>query len=334
LRSGLNAADPDSRDFTTQTEFDRETFYGALFAENKFTFGKFSVVPGVRLEATHQEVETVLDTVAPITPGRDTDDDFIPLFGIGLAYDLGNKNETYANVSQSYKHKTYAEFIPTAAGLSVGSDLDPAEAVTYEVGARGQPKSWLSYDTSLFLIEFDDKFGTVNGVVQNVGRTLNYGWDASVNLDAFDLAGVADKWGNLNLFANVELLHAEIKESAVPALEGNEPQYAPEYLVRAGLIHRWKNRTKVSLLGTFVGDHWGDDANRENVVVSGLARNDAIPAYMVWDLTAEVKVYKDMFRVVAGINNLFAEDYYSRVRSGLIEPAYGRNYYAGLSLTF
>ena len=74
---------------------------------------------------------------------------------------------------------------------------------------------------------------------------------------------------------------------------------------------------KVALLGTFVDDHFGANDNEDP--------RFRIPAYMTWDLTLEAKVYKDYLSVMAGINNLFDEDYYARVRSDGIDPAYGRN---------
>ena len=107
--------------------------------------------------------------------------------------------------------------------------------------------------------------------------------------------------------------------------EGRAPQYAPGHVLRTGLTYRWIDRAKVSLQGTFVDSHFGDDANSANYV---------IPAYMVWDLTAEVKIYRDTVSLMAGINNLLDEDYYSRIRHDGIDPAYGRNYYLGLSFSF
>jgi outer membrane receptor protein involved in Fe transport len=53
----------------------------------------------------------------------------------------------------------------------------------------------------------------------------------------------------------------------------------------------------------------------------------------VWDLTLESKLHKHI-GVLAGSNNLFDRKYYARIRSDGIDPAYGRNYYGGLSLTF
>jgi outer membrane receptor protein involved in Fe transport len=74
-----------------------------------------------------------------------------------------------------------------------------------------------------------------------------------------------------------------------------------------------------------VGDSFGDDGN---------SAERYVPAHMVWDLTGEAKIYKDVLSVNAGINNIFNEDYYSRVTDAGIDPAWGRNYYIGFSLKF
>jgi Fe(3+) dicitrate transport protein len=116
------------------------------------------------------------------------------------------------------------------------------------------------------------------------------------------------------------VLDAEIKNGP---LTGNTPQYAPDFIIRTGVNYRWRDRVKASLLGTFVDDHFADDSN---------SATRFIPAYMVWDLTAEAKLYKDVVSIVAGINNLFDEDYYARIRSDGIDPAYGRNYYGGVKI--
>jgi Fe(3+) dicitrate transport protein len=59
-----------------------------------------------------------------------------------------------------------------------------------------------------------------------------------------------------------------------------------------------------------------------------------IPSYMVWDLTAEAKIYKDYVSLVGGVKNLLDEDYYTRVRGGRIDPSYERNYYAGFRIEY
>jgi len=59
-----------------------------------------------------------------------------------------------------------------------------------------------------------------------------------------------------------------------------------------------------------------------------------IPAYHVTDLIAEAKVWKNNVTLLAGINNLFDQDYYSRIRANGIDPASGRNFYVGVRLEY
>ena len=79
----------------------------------------------------------------------------------------------------------------------------------------------------------------------------------------------------------------------------------------------------MSLSSTFVDDHFADDSN---------LANRTVPSYKVWDLTGEVALWKDYLTLVGGINNLFDERYYARIRSDGIDPAYERNIYAGVKV--
>jgi len=325
---------PDAEDGELRQIAQRESLYGSIFVENKFTFNRLSVTPAFRLENIHQSIDEKLnlgngETLTPkASLSKDSYLDVVPLVGLGLAYDIGNESVIYGNVSQGYKAKTYTDAVPLGVNDTISSSLDPGKTWTYEIGIRGTPRKWLSFDTSLFLIDYDNRFGRVGNNFQNVGRSLNKGWDASAELDVIGLydeyasASHGESSGSFSLYGNAELLDAELVSGPQ---KGKTPQYAPDYLVRAGGIYRWKDRVKLALLGTFLEEHFADDANSANF---------RIPAYMVWDFTAEVKLYKNAVSVIAGVNNLLDEDYYSRIRSNGIDPAYGRNYYAGLSFTF
>ncbi len=129
-------------------------------------------------------------------------------------------------------------------------------------------------------------------------------------------------FGELRFYANASLLNAEFTEGS---LDGKTPQYAPDYLVRFGGIYSFPKFAKVGLLGTYLDDHYADDGN---------TATRFIPSYVVWDLTAEFLVYKETLTLIAGINNLFDQEYYSRIRSNGIEPAPERNFYAGVNLRF
>jgi Fe(3+) dicitrate transport protein len=336
-RTDRRGSTPNAEDGVIFRNAQRGVNYGSVFFENKFTWEKLSVTPGFRLENIAQDIS--LQNFDPVTglfinSGENNKLDIQPLLALGVSYQITKKTDIYANVSQSYRPTIFTESLVVPVGsVFVSGDLPPSLAWTYEIGYRGTHEDWLTWDTSLFLVDLDNKLGgavTSGGVtvLGSVGRSINYGWDAAVE---FDLVRALDSWnhtdhansiGSFSLYANASLLEAELHGGP---FDGNRPQYSPDYLLRAGGIYRFRDRVKVALLGTFVDQHFATD--NQNPTRS-------IPAYMVWDFTVEAKVYRDYASVMAGINNLFDEDYYSRIRSDGIDPAYGRNFYAGFAFRF
>ncbi|MEQ2009023.1 MAG: TonB-dependent receptor [Limisphaerales bacterium] len=330
-RTDQRGATPGADTGALRNQSDRDLLYAPVFMENKFTFDKLSITPGLRVENIVQSVQerVNVDKATAGTPlGVKDEHSFVPLVGIGLEYELKPKVSAYANVSQSYRPAVFTEAVPTGGGAVVNNDLAEGQSWQYEIGLRGNPRPWLTWDTSLFRLDFDNQIGAVGATVQNVGRAIHNGWEGALELDLVGLydqlnkSDAADRSGSISLYANAMLLDAAFKGGAN---NGKSPQYAPEYLLRTGVNYRWRDRAKVSFLGTFVDDHFADDANTAAFQV---------PAYMTWDLTAEFKVYKESVSLVAGVNNLFNEDYYSRIRGDGIDPAYGRNYYLGVSVKF
>jgi Fe(3+) dicitrate transport protein len=334
-----------------RNDSDREVFYLPVFVENRFQWGALSITPGVRFENIWQSVkENVnLDKTAARTPLADeSTHDFVPLFGLGAVYELAKSIEVYGNVSQSYRPKVFTQSVPTGGTTSVPEDLTESSAIQYDIGFRGNPTWWANWDVSAFLLDFDDQIGTIAlpggfSTLANVGHAEHYGIEAAGEIDLIGLgdaisvreldsgkdakaAGTGrdlyNKFGSVSLYGNVTLLDAEFVSGP---LEGKTPRFAPDYLVRGGLIYRYHDRLKLAFLGTFVGDSYADDANTAERFV---------PAHMVWDLTVETKVYKDIVTVNAGINNLFDEDYYSRITNSGIDPAARRNFYGGVALKF
>ncbi len=312
-----------------------ETWDGAIFAENRFHFGRLSIVPGMRVEFLQQSVDEEVNVSNPLH--SQSDFSFVPLFGLGLDYVLiegqqivpappvaGEKGaetknppapivtaggpprvELYGTVSQAYRPRTYGELVPTGASSVVNGDL------------------------SGFYFTFDDQVGDIllpNGFTStgNVGDARYIGFEAATELDILALinGGTPSPYGNLMLYGNVTLLDAEFTSGPN---KDNTPAYAPNYQVKTGAIYSYKDTFKIALVGTLVDDEFGDD---------GDSFEGFIPAYNVWDLTAEVKFWKGRAGVFAGIRNLFDEDYWGEVREEGIMPALPRNYYGGFEIFF
>jgi Fe(3+) dicitrate transport protein len=363
-RTDERGATPKSEAGTLRNLNTGETWDGAIFAENRFKFGRLSIVPGMRLEFLNQAADEQLN-VAKASNGdplaHQSDFNFVPLFGLGLGYVLvegepilsappvaGGKGaeaknppapvvtgfgpprvELYGTVSQAYRPITYGELVPTGASSVVNGDLQEGEALQFEYGVRGKPFPYLNFDVGGFYFTFTDQIGEVilpNGFTstENVGDARYIGFEAATELDILSLinGGAPSPYGNLVLYGNVTLLDAEFTSGPN---DGKTPAYAPEYQVKTGLIYSYKETLKVALLGTLVDDEFGDD---------GDSFEGFIPAYNVWDLTAEFKFWKGRAGVFAGIRNLFDESYWGEVREEGIMTALPRNYYGGFEFFF
>lgn len=327
-RLDSRGASPDATSGEVRRASERGVFYLPVFAENKFTFGKFSITPGIRLENMRQEVRETknLDKTDPLSPLADKEETtHILLGGLGAEYQTDQLSAVYANISQSYRPALFTEAVPLNNGQIVNGDLEEGKSIEYEIGYRSRPLDWLTYDTSVFLLSFKDQIGSVNQggltVFENVGDAIHKGIDVSINADLLQLLSGSDSRGKLDFYINATYLDAEFTAGSN---DGKAPQYAPHNIFRTGLNYSYQEKLKLSMGGTFLSDHFADDNNTQNF---------KIPGYMVWDLTAEYKVLENL-RILAGINNVFDESYYSRVRPDGIDPANGRNYYVGASLEF
>jgi len=215
--------------------------------------------------------------------------------------------------------------------------LDESRTWTYEYRLRGAPTPWWAYDTSYFLIDYDNfietrDLGGGNSERSNSGRAMYQGFELVNDVDLIGLYDAVahtehgERWGRLSLYSNLSVLNAEFVSGAN---DGRDPAFAPKYLVKTGLVYDWHDRVKLSFSGQLVGDHYWQDSN-----AAGSVGTTKVASYMVWDLAAEAKLYQDWVRLIAGANNLFDEDYYSRIRSDGIEPAARRTYHLGFSVTF
>ncbi len=328
--TGATGARPFSETGIMDTVTVRDTWAFSPFFENLFRWGRFTLTPGVRLENIWQRVnEKLRRTGRP--PTKQKTYDFAPMFGLGMTYEVVKGIEAYGNISQSYRPKLFSQTIPTGATQVVNEDLEEGKGVQYDFGFRGKRYPFWNWDISYFLMSFTNQIGTSGNTVTNGGRAHYQGLEFFQELDlvgAWDYlkdTKHAEKYGSLAPFFTMTLLDAEYSAGT---FKDRAPAYAPKYNVRTGVHYRWRDRAKVSFEGTFLDDHFGDDNSTLTMTV---------PSYKVWDLTMEVnllKNVKDVFdlSLFGGINNLFNEKYFSRVTSGGIDPADGRNIYGGVKI--
>ena len=332
-RQDQRGAGPAADSGTLRKDAIRDSWYLSVFLENLFRFGKLSITPGVRLEHFWQRINERLNLDKTTVPLADNNEfDFAPLFGLGIVYEVVKGIEAYTNISQSYRPKIFTQAVPTGTNQVINEDLEEGEAVQYDFGLRGKPLPFLAWDIDYFLLSFSNQIGTEGNRVVNAGRARHHGLELFTEVDLvgaydyFNETNHVEAIGSLAPFVTLTLLDAEF--SAGP-FEGREPQYAPQYNFRFGTVYRWRDRVKISLVGTFVDAHFADDVS---------TANRFIPSYKVWDLTGELNLLKNVYGkfdlgIFGGINNITDEHYYARVRSDGVDPAYGRNIYGGVKVS-
>jgi Fe(3+) dicitrate transport protein len=312
---------------------DRETRYGAVFAENVFRLPYFHIVTSARFD--HEEL-TSHETAAthPLLVDK-TYRKNIPLFGLGIGNDFGRGNETYLNVSQGFRPLRYLDIASPFSNFAPGNNPDPTKYMTYELGVHGWPGVGLYYDVSLFQVEVHDRIESrqitqTETIDVNTGNTRSRGAELEGSYDVLRLwsANASDR--HLTIFANASLLNARFTSSALSNQAGKTPAYAPSYVLKAGATLRRDAHYKVSLVVDSVGSQFFQDTNQP--IATTPAR---IPTYTVTDFSGEYTVFGGL-RVLAGISNLTNRHYYSRVfiSRGQLEPARDRTFYAGLACDF
>lgn len=300
----------------------------SAYAENQFRLGDLKVVPGVRIENIYQSIDERANSSSSSEFFRD-DSKWVtvPLFGLGVGYEVTKKTELYANISQSYKPVAYQDFVPLGPGDTISRDLDPGDAYTIEAGYRGGVGKSIDFDASLFRTDYDNQFGRVGTELQNVGRAVYQGLElgGSVGLlSAYSELSGAERSkdiGDFKLNLNATFLDSSFVNGPQ---DGLTPQYAPKYLIRPGISYERPDSFRVAFLATLQDNVFGDDANKAERF---------IPSFEVFDLLGEI-VLADQARINFGVNNLFDEKYYSRIRGNGIDPAAPRNVYAGFTVMF
>ena len=320
----------------------RHSDYASVFASSLFRFGPghhWHIVPSLRFD--HEKV-SVFETVRPPNLSRPllntTVSRNVPLFGLGIGndfFDNGHLNETYFNVSTGWRPVRFFDIGSPHANIIPGTAPAVQKVLSYELGVHGTPADGLFYDVSVFWMNFHNRIETINlspivSIEQNSGDTHNEGFEGEL---AYDFLHGNDHGEHLELFTNLQLLHARFVASAIPNQIGKAPAYAPRYLAKAGITWRRDGHYKIAFTGVSSGSQYWQDSDQDQPGTGGSTLLPArIPAYSVWDLAANWNL-SPRVELLGGVSNVFNRLYYSRVWTYGIEPALGRTWYAGFKLS-
>ena len=330
-----NSREPGTgRNAGIKEDSDRSVEALSAFAQNQFDFGRWTVTPGVRFE--HIDYERVDNLLG--TSGKSSIDQVVP--GIGATVEVLPETVVFAGVHRGFGPPGVADIV-TASGGSV--DLDAELSWNYEIGLRAVPGDGLSYEATLFRMDFENQIvpasvaGGSGATLTSAGETLQQGLELAGQIDSTAVvewpvevfARVAYTW-----VADAEYVgerYSSVSGFGSVRVTGNRLPYAPEHLFAGTLGVRTGFGLEVALESVYTSAAFTDDLNTVDVVANG--QRGEIPGYTVWNLTANYALPLCHCTVFATAKNLTDELYVADMSRGMI-PGMPRLVQAGFEVRF
>lgn len=315
--------------FPKDIEFQSENL--AVFAENIFRITeKFLVVPGIRYEwlkgkasGRNGYVAGVEQKLQDVERSRS----FL-LAGIGAEFHITSATEFYANFSQAYRPIQFANLQAPPTTDVVDPELKDAEGYNIDLGYRGKVKNFLQFDVSGFILQYNNRVGTVvvtnnsttpatsYRLITNVGASTSKGFEGYIE---FNPAKAMGNYTNFDvmLFGSYGYTDAKYSSDHKDAsTKGKKVENAPENIFRGGLSAGFKGFLLTGQV-SYTSPMYSDANNTESASASGT--DGVIPSYTITDLTASYKFSKNV-SIKAGINNLLDKRYFTRRAGGYPGP--------------
>ncbi|KAB1065556.1 TonB-dependent receptor family protein [Salibacter halophilus] len=336
------------------SDYDFPSRNAAVFAENIFRItDKLSITPGVRFEYINTRAdgwykESAYNSAGELVASQKVEEEkelnraFV-LGGLGVSQKLKNKTELYANFSQNYRAITFNDIRVDNPNFVIDPNITDERGFNFDLGYRGKPKSYLTFDIGLFYLAYNNRIGFLTIIDSttylekrlrtNVGDSRSYGLESFVEVDWFDLFRSEPIKSQLRTFVNFSYLQAEYVSSEDNLVEGKEVELVPPMTLKTGITYQ-RNDFKVSYQFSYNDAQFTDAYNTQEPVPTAIAGE--IPAYWVSDLSLGYK-YKWLV-AEAGVNNLFDNQYFTRRATGYpgpgVIPAKPRNFYFTLGVKF
>ncbi|MDB5282546.1 MAG: hypothetical protein JWO06_1621 [Bacteroidota bacterium] len=320
-----------SFDNGSSPDYSRYTFPNynlAIFAENIFhVTPKFSIIPGARFEYINTAAKGFYDIVNRDLAGniiyqQRVDDDrkstraFV-LGGLGLSYRQSESIQLYANISQNYRAINFNDMRVINPNLQVDPNLKDEKGYSADIGMRGSVSEIFTYDVDLFLLEYNNRIGTIlqtdpntfniYSFRTNVSQSRNLGVESFGELDIWRLIQGSRAKAKFSIFSNFAFIDARYINSKTSAYENKRVELAPAIVFKSGLNFKIA-KFSASYQVSYTSQQFTDASN---AIFTSNAINGLIPAYYIMDFSMEYTLNK-YFSVSATINNLSNNHYFTR----------------------
>ncbi|MEX1133091.1 MAG: TonB-dependent receptor [Flavobacteriales bacterium] len=329
-------------------ELDLTTQNAAVHAEVLLPFSeRLSLVPGARFEHITSRVDGRINATG--TGGVDSGERLrqLPLLGIGAQFRTSANTQLYANFSQAYRPVLYSDLTPSATTDIIDQDLQDARGYNLDGGYRGSVGSFLAFDIGGFMLQYDNRIGTIlrdgQNFRTNIGASRSTGVEAYVEADLLNLLYGGNKGrSKLAVFVSYAYVDARYTRWNDPVgtddptrdLSGKRVEYAPEHILRPGITYR-DGRLTVAVNVSVVDGVYTNANNTE--APNATATAGFLSGYTVADANATWAFNKSLALTV-GVNNMLDEIYATRRAGGYpgpgVLPGMGRTLFLTLDAKF
>lgn len=333
-RRQVNAASAFGETGTLAENNRRTTDATAAFVQNRFRWGAFSLVPGVRLESIDYGRVNRLTERA----GEDEVHEVIP--GLGLAWSFGPDLLLFAGAHEGFAPPRAEDIIDNAGG---SIDVDAEKSLNVEVGLRGKFAADMHFELALFQNDFDNQVA--------VGSIAGGSTPLAQGEATYRGAELALGWEREGAFGTTGTPYAELALTALPTARQDSPfvavangqvvggsaagkrlPYAPRLLttVRAGYrIGAWDASAEVQ----GVDDQYTDFANTQEADPLGNGQVGRIAGHATVNLALNWSPAGNDWSAFATVKNLADREYIVDRTRG-IQLGNPRQLVLGLSYAF
>ncbi|NUF62013.1 TonB-dependent siderophore receptor [Acinetobacter bereziniae] len=288
----------------------------ALYIDNRFGLGAFTITPGVRFESikTHNNYSAYqsgkfINTVHP----KIKSDEFLP--SLALQYNFNDQWNIFANAAVSFGPQQYNQLAKVDAGQAVTTldGLHHEKSNNYEIGTKYLGNG-LNAELTVFYLDFDkelilerpDNIGT--GIWTNLGATSHKGIELGLN---YDFGHLYDMLEGLKVYSNYTFTKAV---SEAGKFEGKDLPYYSRHVGNLGLGYTFDKWSVNADMFAQSKQHAPGSGNIYQTVESADGRIGDIPGYSTFAVRTGYDFGEDFYglKIAAGIKNLFDKEYFTR----------------------
>lgn len=313
-RLQMNGTSPTARGGRIVEDNERDVTAYAMFAQNRFFLGQFTLTPGFRVEYVDNTRKNQLNS----SDGSDDLAEVIP--GVGATFNPVETLTLFGGVHKGFAPPRTEDLIGTDGTTATFTDVQPEESLNAELGVRAEPREGARLEATIFRNDFDNQImvGSIAGGSTPLaqGETLYEGLELFLRLDSQTL--VASPYNAYFQSAWTWLPTAEQSTAVTRVSDGSivanssaglRLPYAPENLATTTLGVTLPSGLDVRFEAVYTDDQFSDFANTALPPIGGNGQIGRIKSSLIFNAAATYPLKKWGATLFLASKNLTDRDY-------------------------